>query len=73
MSQVGIEGETLSIHVHDDGSGGADPARGTGLTGMLDRIEASDGTLELRSPAGVGTTLHATLPLGNSSDRPRRD
>jgi signal transduction histidine kinase len=61
---IAIDAETLSIQVHDDGSGGADPARGTGLTGMLDRVEASDGTLTITSPAGVGTTLHATLPLG---------
>jgi len=61
--EVEIEGETLSIYVHDDGSGAADPARGTGLTGMLDRVEASEGTLRITSPAGIGTTVHATLPL----------
>jgi signal transduction histidine kinase len=61
--EVGIEAETLSIYVHDNGAGGADPAQGTGLTGMLDRVEASEGTLRLDSPAGIGTTLHATLPL----------
>ena len=61
--EVGIEAEQLSIHVRDDGSGGADPARGTGLTGLLDRVEAGEGTLEITSPAGIGTTLHATLPL----------
>jgi hypothetical protein len=46
-----------------DGSGGANPADGTGLTGLLDRIEARDGTLTITSPPGLGTTLHATLPL----------
>jgi signal transduction histidine kinase len=61
--EVGIEAENLSISVHDDGSGGADPAHGTGLTGMLDRVEAGDGTLKIISPVGIGTTLHATLPL----------
>ena len=61
--EVGIEGEKLSISVHDDGSGAADPAQGTGLTGMLDRVEASEGTLEITSPAGIGTTVHATLLL----------
>ena len=40
---------------------------------MLDRVEASEGRSSISSPAGVGTTLHATLPLGNSSDRPRRN
>jgi signal transduction histidine kinase len=61
--EVDIEAERLSIHVHDDGVGGADPAGGTGLTGMLDRVEAGEGTLDITSPAGIGTTLHATLPL----------
>lgn len=61
--EVGIEAEGLSIYVHDDGSGAADPAHGTGLTGMLDRVEASEGTLDITSPAGIGTTLRATLPL----------
>ena len=61
--EVQVEAQTLSIHVRDDGSGAADPAHGTGLTGMLDRVEASEGTLEIVSPAGLGTTLHATLPL----------
>jgi signal transduction histidine kinase len=61
--EVRIDGQQLSISVHDDGSGAADPARGTGLTGMLDRVEAGEGTLEITSPAGIGTTLHVTLPL----------
>jgi signal transduction histidine kinase len=62
--EVEIEAQTLAIYVRDDGAGAADPARGTGLTGMLDRVEASQGTLQITSPAGIGTTLHATLPLG---------
>lgn len=66
---VAIEAETLSIHVHDDGTGAADPAQGTGLTGMLDRVEASEGTLEIMSPIGIGTTLHATLPLRDQTPR----
>ena len=53
----------MSIYVNDDGSGAADPTQGTGLTGMLDRVEASNGTLEITSPAGIGTTVRATLPL----------
>jgi signal transduction histidine kinase len=68
--EIGIEAETLSICVHDDGSGAADPARGTGLTGMLDRVEASEGTLTINSPPGVGTTLHAALPLRNRISSP---
>jgi signal transduction histidine kinase len=61
--EVAIETGRLSITVSDDGAGDADPARGTGLTGMLDRVEAGEGTLEITSPAGIGTTLRATLPL----------
>ena len=49
----------LSIQVRDDGSGGADPAHGTGLTGLLDRVEASDGSLTITSPPTIGTTLTA--------------
>jgi signal transduction histidine kinase len=53
----------LVIDVRDDGDGGADPARGTGLTGLLDRVEAGNGTLTLTSPVGAGTTLHVELPV----------
>ena len=59
--EVEIEAEQAVDHVRDDGSGAADPARGTGLTGMLDRVEASEGTLEITSPAGRGTVLRASL------------
>ena len=52
----------LRLQVRDDGVGGADAARGTGLTGLLDRVEAADGVLTLRSPVGGGTTLHVALP-----------
>jgi len=62
---IRAEGVALSIQVRDDGTGGADPAHGTGLTGLLDRVEASDGTLTITSPPTIGTTLHVTLPLGD--------
>jgi signal transduction histidine kinase len=60
---VAVREESLSIDVSDDGTGGADPKQGTGLTGLLDRVEASDGALVITSPAGHGTTISATLPL----------
>ncbi len=63
--EIRTEELALSIDVRDDGSGGADPAHGTGLTGLLDRVEASDGTLTITSPPTLGTTLHVTLPLGD--------
>ncbi len=53
----------LELSVRDDGSGGADPARGSGLIGLADRVDALGGTIEVASPAGQGTTLRVTLPL----------
>ena len=57
-------GEALEIEIADDGSGGADPASGTGLRGLADRVEALGGELEIHSPPGVGTRVSARLPLG---------
>jgi len=51
------------VEVTDDGVGGADPDRGSGLRGLADRISALDGTLELRSPQGAGTLLRAEIPV----------
>jgi signal transduction histidine kinase len=53
----------LWVCVRDDGVGGADPACGSGLVGLKDRIEAFGGTMTLDSPPGGGTTLVAQLPL----------
>ena len=52
------------MHVADDGLGGADPARGSGLRGLADRVEALGGTLSVSSPVGAGTRLEAELPIG---------
>ena len=54
---------TLRLAIRDDGIGGADPARGSGLTGLRDRIEAVGGTFEVTSPAGGGTTLLIEIPV----------
>ena len=51
------------VEVADDGVGGADPGRGSGLRGLADRVSALDGTLELRSPEGAGTLLRAEIPV----------
>jgi signal transduction histidine kinase len=56
-------GDRLLLSVHDDGSGGADPARGTGLIGLTDRIQALGGTITVYSPMGEGTTLDVDLPV----------
>ncbi|HUC22585.1 MAG TPA: histidine kinase [Streptosporangiaceae bacterium] len=63
--QVGaqITGNVLHLQVRDDGGGGADPALGSGLMGLKDRVEALGGTIAIHSPAGVGTRLDTHLPL----------
>jgi signal transduction histidine kinase len=63
----------VRIEVEDDGLGGADPARGTGLRGLADRVEALGGTLHVESPAGEGTRLAAEIPLGGETDLGDRD
>lgn len=57
------EGDRLVVEVSDDGRGGADPAHGSGLRGLGDRVAAIGGKLEIVSPAGGGTIVRATLPL----------
>jgi signal transduction histidine kinase len=54
--------DRLVLEVSDDGVGGADPADGTGLAGLADRIAAVDGALTLSSPAGGPTLVRAELP-----------
>ncbi|WP_331078634.1 GAF domain-containing protein [Actinophytocola sp.] len=53
----------LQLSIRDDGVGGADPARGTGLTGLRDRVQALGGSIEVDSPAGEGTGILVELPL----------
>jgi signal transduction histidine kinase len=55
-------GERLHIIVSDDGAGGADPARGTGLTGLAKRAASVDGTFEIASPPGGPTLITVDLP-----------
>lgn len=55
-------GDTLIVEVRDEGRGGADPARGTGLTGLADRVAAVGGRLLLSSPAGGPTLVRVELP-----------
>jgi signal transduction histidine kinase len=53
----------LRVDVRDDGRGGADPAGGSGLVGLTDRVEALGGRLVFNSPSGGGTALQVVLPL----------
>jgi signal transduction histidine kinase len=55
--------DVLHLSIRDDGAGGADPSRGSGLTGLADRVEALGGTIAITSPAGEGTSLTVELPL----------
>jgi signal transduction histidine kinase len=62
---VGSDDARLMIEVRDDGVGGASlDTAGSGLAGLVDRVDALDGRLVLDSPPGVGTTLRVEIPLG---------
>jgi signal transduction histidine kinase len=69
LVNVGLGGDdaTVRLAIRDDGVGGADPARGSGLVGLRDRIEAVGGTLTVTSPAGHGTTLLIEMPAGSEN------
>ena len=60
---VETEGPNVRLSIRDDGIGGADAGRGSGLTGLADRVEALGGHLQMSSPIGNGTSLHATIPF----------
>ena len=71
IAQVDSE---LVVEVADDGVGGADASNGSGLSGLADRVGASDGTLSVSSPPGRGTTIRAVVPaplLERRQPRPR--
>jgi signal transduction histidine kinase len=57
----------VRVEVSDDGVGGADPARGSGLRGLADRVETIGGTLQVESAPGHGTRLAAEIPLGREA------
>jgi len=60
---VAVGGGLLRVVIADDGAGGAEPGRGSGLRGLADRVEALGGTFELESPSGGGTRVVAEIPL----------
>jgi PAS domain S-box-containing protein len=61
--RVGHSGDAVVVEVADNGVGGADDKRGSGLRGLSDRVEALDGRLVVESPAGAGTRVLAMMPL----------
>jgi signal transduction histidine kinase len=68
---VRAEDGAVSVVVTDDGCGGADPANGSGLRGLTDRVEALGGSLSVLSPPGHGTTVRASFPVDGSSTSPQ--
>ena len=72
-SQVNVSAEIRSEHLHltirDDGIGGADVARGSGLIGLVDRVEACGGTMTIVSEPGAGTSLDARIPIDVTQQR----
>ncbi|MEV7968044.1 DUF4118 domain-containing protein [Sphaerisporangium sp. NPDC088356] len=62
-AEVTVEETTIRLSIRDDGIGGADPARGSGLIGLSDRVEALGGSMEIVSPVGRGTSLLVEIPV----------
>ena len=67
--RVSRDEEWARISVEDDGVGGADPGKGSGLRGLADRVAALEGTLDVHSPPGGGTRITAEIPLQLEGDR----
>jgi PAS domain S-box-containing protein len=65
--ELKVENAVVEVSIRDDGIGGADPNRGSGLVGLRDRVEALGGTIEAISPRGQGTCLLARIPLDGTS------
>jgi signal transduction histidine kinase len=61
---VDTDDANLRLTITDDGIGGADSRKGSGLIGLTDRVEAHGGQLEISSQTGRGTSLVVTIPLG---------
>lgn len=59
------DGDEIVVEIRDRGRGGADPSRGTGLTNLRERVEATGGEMTVQSPEGVGTLVRAAVPCGS--------
>ena len=68
---LSIEDDMLLLSVRDDGSGGADATRGSGLTGLRDRIEALGGRIQIESQTGSGTVIEVEIPIAGAGDQDR--
>jgi signal transduction histidine kinase len=58
-----IKDGDLWLSIQDDGIGGADSRKGSGIIGLQDRVEVLGGHIKVISPPGSGTSLHVTIPL----------
>jgi PAS domain S-box-containing protein len=63
-----VEDDMLLLSIRDDGVGGADSNRGSGLTGLRDRIEALEGRIQIESPSGSGTLIEVEIPIAGPAD-----
>ncbi|WP_304451225.1 sensor histidine kinase [Nocardiopsis sp. YSL2] len=63
--RIDREGDTLYVHIHDDGGGGATESGGTGMSGIRRRVEAHDGTFAVDSPVGGPTRIRVELPCAS--------
>jgi signal transduction histidine kinase len=70
---VAVDGDAVDVQVIDDGIGGADPAKGSGLRGLADRVAALNGRLEVASDPGRGTAVRARIPGGHQAAVPIAD
>jgi signal transduction histidine kinase len=68
--ELSIDADGVVLAIADDGRGGADPSRGSGLRGLADRVEALGGRLRIESPQGAGTLLVARVPLIETATAP---
>jgi signal transduction histidine kinase len=66
--ELEVRNAVAQLAIRDDGIGGADPGRGSGLVGLSDRIEALAGTLQVTSPPGNGTTLLIQIPIESQNN-----
>jgi len=68
-ASVGLERHngTLRVSIRDDGVGGADPSRGSGLVGLSDRVAALGGHVEVASPRGSGTSILVEIPVDDGA------
>jgi PAS domain S-box-containing protein len=64
-----VDHDMLLLSIRDDGVGGADPRRGSGLTGLMDRIEALGGEIQIESLCGSGTLIEVEIPIAGRVDR----